>query len=432
MQQTATLRRPAPVLRHTGSVSALSRKRPERVEIEVEIVDGAHLTALVDDWQDLIARADVANVFMDPRVLSAAAAQTRVTVLLAWSMREQKRRLVGIWGFSAARPRRSVLPITVLRAPAAEHAYLASPVIDRGCLEEALEAMLEAAARAPGLPKFMTLDAMRTEGATFGALVRVLALRGTRLCAFDPVQRPILASDLLGDAYLQKALSGSSRKKLRQYRRRLGEKGRLETRTLRASEDVRRAFEDFLALEAVGWKGRRGSALLSSAADAAFARIMVGRLAEIGNVSVHTLELDGRPVSMQIVLYAGSAAFTWKTAYDETLADVSPGTLLFEDYTKGFLADAAVASVDSCSHDDGGYMGAWMEREALADVWLDVRRGGSVLFLLVTVTEGACRAVRWQMKHIYLRSRVLQRLREAAAKMRQWMPRRHVGAARVD
>ena len=51
---------------------------------------------------------------------------------------------------------------------------------------------------------------------------------------------------------------------------------------------------------------------------------------------------------MQLVVRAGTAAFTWKTAYDERFRDFSPGMLLLEDYTAALLADERIAFADSC------------------------------------------------------------------------------------
>ena len=100
---------------------------------------------------------------------------------------------------------------------------------------------------------------------------------------------------------------------------------------------------------------------------------MVATLARRGEASVHALYLDGKPVSMQIVLRAGAVAFTWKTAYDEAMHDFSPGMLLLEDYTKAFLADDSIARVDSCAFDESGFMAAWSERQEIAQVWIDAR-----------------------------------------------------------
>jgi hypothetical protein len=84
---------------------------------------------------------------------------------------------------------------------------------------------------------------------------------------------------------------------------------------------------------------------------------------------------------MQIVLRAGATAFTWKTAYDEALRHFSPGMLLLEDYTAAFLADPNIECVDSCVYDESSFMAVWNEREAMAELWIDARRGGSAAFV---------------------------------------------------
>jgi len=384
-------------------------------QVYVEILRGKPSAEFDEDWRDLLGRADEPNVFMQPRVLRAAAAYRRIVALLAWEPRDQGRRLSGFWAFAIGTPNLSMLPITAVCAPATQHVYLSAPVIDRDHLETILHAMLDAIAGAPDLPKVVALESMSGSGPTHDALMCVLAQRRSRFCRLDTKNRPVLmpASDTGG--YLEKALSSSSRKKLRQHRRRLGEKGRLETTVARSGADVRRAFEIFLALELKGWKGRRGTALLSDAREAAFARKMVAALAQAGDVSIHALELDGRPVSMQVVLRAGPAAFTWKTAYDEALSGFSPGMLLFEDYSKAFLADPGIVFADSCAYDDSGYMAAWTERKRVIDLWIDVRRGGSGMFSAIARLQKAYLPLRERAKKAYLASAtMLTRLRPGA------------------
>jgi CelD/BcsL family acetyltransferase involved in cellulose biosynthesis len=252
------------------------------------------------------------------------------------------------------------------------------------------------------MPKIVALDTMGAEGPTYDALMRVLERRGSAPCVFEAAQRPKLASTLDGKAYLEKALSGSSRKKLRQHRRKLSEKGALTSVVASEPAAVQAALEQFLTMEASGWKGREGTALLSDKADAAFMRGAIAALAEHGCASLHSLYLDGKPVSMQIVVRAGAAAFTWKTAYDETLRDFSPGMLLFEDYTTAFLADKSIAFVDSCSYDDSGYMAAWGERQAVADLWINARRGGSLEFRALSGLQKSYRNARAAAKAAYL------------------------------
>jgi CelD/BcsL family acetyltransferase involved in cellulose biosynthesis len=388
----------------TGSRSPAMAMRGVRA-ISVEIADGARLSDLRAAWTDLVARADAPNVFMDPELVRVAAdvdPAVRQCALLAWQAIDGKRQLVGLWSFAVSRPRQSPLPIRVLNAPPCRYSYLATPVIDRSCLDETLDAMLDCIAAETRLPKIMALDAIGAEGATYEALLRVLARRGSAPCIMEQSRRPKLQSALDGTAYLEQALSSSTRKKLRQHRRRLAEKGALTSVIATEPAAARRAFEDFLALEASGWKGREGTALLNDKGDAAFMRAAVGALAEVGCASIHSLNLDGKPVSMQLVGRADAVAFTWKTAYDEAFQDFSPGTLLLEDYTTAFLADKTIASVDSCSFDERGFMSSWSERQAVADLWIDARLGGSLTFRVLCGAQRSYRFFRAGAKSAYL------------------------------
>jgi CelD/BcsL family acetyltransferase involved in cellulose biosynthesis len=373
--------------------------------VSVEIACAGRLADIRADWTDLLRRAAEPNVFMDPAVIAAAHdadPDGGHRALLAWTDIDGRKRLVGLWAFSVGRPRRSMLPLPVMRVPAFSHSYLATPVIDRDCLDDTLDGMLDGIAASHVLPKIMSLDTMGAGGPTYDALVRVLAARGSAPCVFQEVQRPKLASELDGKAYLEKALSGSTRKKLRQHRRKLAEKGALTSSITTDPGAVRKAVEEFLAMEAAGWKGRQGTAIASNAAEAAFMRGAMAALAEHGAAAVHSIHLDGRPVSIQLVARAGAVAFTWKTAYDEAFHDFSPGMLLLEDYTAAFLADKSISFVDSCSFDDTGFMSAWQERQTVADIWIDVRRGGSLEFRALGGLQKAYRDARAAAKAAYL------------------------------
>jgi CelD/BcsL family acetyltransferase involved in cellulose biosynthesis len=368
--------------------------------ITVEVATAGRLAHVQDAWADLLRRTDNPNVFMNPelvRLAGEAYPDRTIRALLAWH--EEDLRLVGVWAFAVHRPQGAFVP--VLAAPAMAHAYLATPVIDCDRMDETLDALLDHIADDPRLPKFVALDPIGAD-ATMDALTRVLAARGSPSRIMAQAMRPRLASELDGKQYLTNALSSGSRKKLRQHRRRLAERGNLEFKIVSDPAALRDAFEAFLHLEASGWKGRQGTALLANVADAAFARSMIAALSSKGDAAIHALTLDGRPVSMQIVLRAGAGAFTWKTAYDETFQDSSPGMLLLEDYTAAFLADAGIGFVDSCSYDDSGFMAAWSERQQIVNLWFDARRGGSVPFAIASRLHYHALALRAAVKAFYL------------------------------
>ena len=108
---------------------------------------------------------------------------------------------------------------------------------------------------------------------------------------------------------------------------------------------------------------------------------------------------------MQLILRCGDAAFTWKTAFDERFQDFSPGMLLLEDYTASLLADERIAFVDSCAQDDSGFMAVWSERQGVADLWFDVRRGGSLAFRSLSALQKSYRDLRATAKNAFYATR---------------------------
>ena len=402
-----------PAIRHFGfatrGTTALSTAAPETASgVSVEIACAGRLADIRADWTDLLRRAAEPNVFMDPALIAIAhdsEPEGGYRALLAWTNSGGREQLTGIWTFAVGRARRSVLPMPVMRVPAFAHGYLATPVIDRDRLDETLDSMLDCIAASSVLPNIMSLDTMGTGGPTYEALLRVLAARGSALACSSrcsgrslhpmPTARPISKRRCPARAGKSCASTGGSS----------SEQGTLTSSVAAEPQTVRQAVEEFLAMEASGWKGRQGTALASNETDAAFMRGATAALAEHGCATVHSIHLDGRPVSMQIVVRAGAAAFTWKTSYDEAFHDFSPGMLLLEDYTAAFLADKSIAFVDSCSFDDSGFMSAWQERQSVADIWIDARRGGSLEFRALSGLQKSYRDVRAAAKAAYLKWR---------------------------
>ena len=97
------------------------------------------------------------------------------------------------------------------------------------------------------------------------------------------------------------------RKDLRRKARQLADKGRLvEYRVLEAESDVDAWAEDFLRVEASGWKGEGGTAMLVRPGDAAYFRAMCRGGFRSGQLLMLGLFLDGRPIAMKCNLVSGA------------------------------------------------------------------------------------------------------------------------------
>lgn len=121
-------------------------------------------------------------------------------------------------------------------------------------------------------------------------------------------------------------------------------------------------LEEFLLLEAKGWKGRQGSAIHSLKRNAAFARQAVSDLAMDGKASIYSLRSGSNPVSSMIVLGNQQHQFPWKIAFDEAYARYSPGSLLMQRYTEEIEAAGEVVFCDSL---------AAPRRNWMSSLWVD-------------------------------------------------------------
>src|ERR1044072_3075389 len=132
------------------------------------------------------------------------------------------------------------------------------------------------------------------------------------------------------------------------------------------------AFATFLTLEAGSWKGAQGTALLCDSHDAAFVRRLVGGLGQQGKASVALLRIDGRAIAAQVLMYCGSTAYTWKTAFDAEYARYSPGALLIDKITDELFAGTEIDAIDSCTTEESFMGQLWAGRRKMVDVLIDV------------------------------------------------------------
>lgn len=81
-------------------------------------------------------------------------------------------------------------------------------------------------------------------------------------------------------------------------------------------------------VEAAGWKGRQGSALVLDAERGAFYRRYAARAARQGALRLCFLRIGGRPAAMQFAVEWGNRFWLLKIGFDESFAKCSPGSLL--------------------------------------------------------------------------------------------------------
>jgi CelD/BcsL family acetyltransferase involved in cellulose biosynthesis len=339
------------------------------------------------EWADLTKRA-LPNVFMDPAAVTAASATrfAKICMLLAWEDGEAPPKLVGVWALQV----RKVMPFgpALFEALPYNYAFLSNPVIDPAFMDDVVPAFFAAIEKNPALPNVINLQSFNAEFPGYDAIVKALVARGGEQLKLSEGARPFVTREF------GVKRSGSTRKKLRQDWNRLSALGSVDIVNNRTPGSAREAFEIFLALEADSWKGARGTALLCDENDAAFVRELVGRLSEQRNASVALLRIDGTAIAAQVLMYCGTMAYTWKTAFNADYAKYSPGALLIDKITEDLFATPGIDAIDSCSA-EGGFMGQlWAGRRNMVDLLIDVGPGKSLGFTVETVRQFGYRQLR--------------------------------------
>ncbi len=348
-------------------------------------------------------RAVEPNVFFTGRFLAPAMPRLEERVIRLAIIRddnERRSRMRFLMPFSIEKPGFSI-GAPIIRAWSNPFGPLGVPLLDAEDAAETIDNLFEALTNPmASLPPVLVLPDVRLKG-KFAQLARAVAIgRNLPLTVTDTFSRPMLESLADGPTYLKKAISPGHFRELRRQWNLLEKQGKLAYSVARQPGEIRIRMEEFLALEASGWKGRERSAMVLDRFRAAFAREAVTNLAEADSVRIHTLDLNDKAIASMVVFMMSGEAYTWKTAYDESYARFSPGKLLLAQLTEWHLDDANIARSDSCAVPDHPIMSRfWQEREEM----------GTLVIGLQQTRDRDVRQVAAQL-HLYRNTRNMARL----------------------
>lgn len=358
--------------------------------IETRVVTPSEAAEHLDLWRGLQRRAVESNIFLSPDVLLPALRHLgsgRERIVLAFrSDGEAGHRLVGMMPIGSDHGRFGPLP-----APAMvwrhRFAPIGAPLIDREDAGQVLEALLARADEA-GVAGALLMPFLREDGPIFAALGDISRYSGRPLVVTEEFERATIATETDSERYVGTTIGSGRRRRLARHRRRLEEKGKVGFHCHETASEVVPAFEEFLSLEAAGWKGYRGSAIACEPPRQLFFTETIARLAARHAARVYALRLDGRALAMMVVVTSGREAHAWKMTFDEEFAHYSPGVLMMVEAMRHMIDDGRIARVDSLT-DPGHAMveSLWCERQRFVHAVVGVGRGRA-RFEAVALLEG--------------------------------------------
>jgi hypothetical protein len=332
------------------------------------------LRTIVSELRELASRTIEPNIFYEPNfVLEAANVFGRdAGAVLVWSGASPRKLL----GFFPARiePQRYGISLPVLVGWTHPYAPLGTPLVERDAAEQVIASWLAHISGDTDLPGVVLMPFVQPSS-PFAAELHTILRRGRIPSAdLDIRQRAILVPR--GDRliYVERTLGANRQNKMRRMVRRLADAGALLFTTATEPEAVATAVDDFCELEARGWKGEAGTAVLHHEEVRRFVKNATSGLAAQGKASVSRILIDGRSIASAIVLRSGDTAWFWKIAYDENFAEYSPGVVLTLAVTEDLVEDTTLLRTDSCAIPNHPMIDhIWRERLGLCDRMIGVR-----------------------------------------------------------
>jgi hypothetical protein len=177
---------------------------------------------------------------------------------------------------------------------------------------------------------------------------------------------------------------GNIRKNLKRYGRKLKDRGNV-TVEIRKGADAKADFTpEFMALEASGWKGRYGRAILAHVDSIAFYTALIENFAAQDRLEWHLIWVDAILVAARLILRCNAALMLLRYAFNEDFAECRVGTLLNEATFKDAFARPEVHELNPMSKAQAHAF--WhMSDEEYVDIHLVRRAAVPMLFQLPQV-----------------------------------------------
>ena len=302
-------------------------------------------------WRDLSARAVEPNPFFEPDCVIPAAHHQTHGADIGLVVAEEDGRFMACMPFlCTSRWKMRYYPIVTSQVRRMN--YLGTPLVDASAGDAAVTALLAGLAERRRLSRgrVLVLDTTAGEGPV-ADMLRVAASRlSFPISEISSYQRGVLRRR--PDAGYDQIHSSKARYNLRRQRRQLAEFCGTDDVVLVERVEDPSAIDDYIALEASGYKARTGVAMATVPGESEYFTDMCKRFSAAGRLHILALEAGGRTVAMQIWVRGGEGLFLIKISYDEECARFGPGVLLQTAATQVFHDQTDARWIDTCTSAD--------------------------------------------------------------------------------
>jgi hypothetical protein len=350
-----------PVMADSTQVSGSSREpaqpraeHPRSGAMTVRLIEAKELPQYEEAWWKLSNTAVVPNVFYEPWMLLPALEPPTDLATLRFLLvfgPTGKDGTEPLWGFFPLELQTKSMKLPVKALAFWQHHryfYLTVPLIDAGHAAKVLDAFWRWFEGNPLGCRILDTNQVIAEG-PFHAVWADFAIGRTSFTVID-FPRAFLQPASTAESYISDTISKKHRDEFLRCERRLSELGKLEYRQVDNLGDVDTWLDEFLRLEAAGWKGGPdGRAFAKETEHTEYLRTITREGFLRNRVMLLSLTLDGKPIAMKHNILSGEGGFSIKIAYDEEFAKYSPGVLLELENIRRVCNDSRIKWVDSCA-----------------------------------------------------------------------------------
>lgn len=331
-------------------------------------------------WAELETRSVEGNAFLSPHFVIPAvehlegAYDQKPLILAVESEDGSKLHALGL--FEQAKNSR-LLPMAHLQSWRCEHTLFDGLLVEKQHGTQALVTLFD----------WLSKQARRWQGVAFtdrsadGELNNMLeqAADQTGATWFEDWQREraIIPVEEVPEDCLQTLYSKNRRRNFKRAEKQLATHGAVSFSYLDRGNTSAEDVQKFLELEAMGWKGKEGTALLSSPGHETFCRELASRFAADQQLAIYQLSIDGTPVASALNMRSADDLFCFKIGWNPEFASCSPGILNelnFLQNCRENLSDFRLA--DSCAKPGSYVEDVWpWKRRLTTGVFTTTRTG---------------------------------------------------------
>lgn len=301
-------------------------------------------------WRDLAARAVEPNPFFEPECLLPAAAFQTFGHELQLLVAEEHGRFYGCVPVRHVK-RWHKMPYPIVTTQVRRMPYQGSPLIDPERGVDAASAMLEElakASRAVGSRVLVLLE-LNQDGPVDSLFREAATKIRMPLLPFDVFERGMIDRQQgTGSQQRSQQHSAKTLRALRNKRRRLSRSLGSEVTLVDRGHELE-AIDDYIELEASGYKAERGVAMATVPGEPEYFRAMCEGFAKANRLHLLSLVVGDRTIAMLMWVRGGSDLFMVKWSYDAKCAQFSPGLQLHEEASRYFYEHTDSALLDSCT-----------------------------------------------------------------------------------